>query len=116
MSAVLRGEIEMLTGWAEFQMDHPSDAVIRLKRAVSVFPPDSSWWRTGMWRLGTALVGAGKDSEALEAYVKSYKSEGAPDPLKYSVIEGVYRRVNGNTEGLEAKIGPDPSPVVAKVE
>ena len=31
---------------------------------------------------------------------------GPPDPARRSVIENVYKRVNGSLEGLDDKIGP----------
>ena len=107
LSAILRGRVEDITGWAMFASNDPDGAVIHLRRAVSVLPPDSAWWRTANWRLGSALALAGKDDEALDTYIKTYRS-GSPDQLRYSVIEALYKRVNGSTEGLEAKIGPDP--------
>jgi hypothetical protein len=110
LQAVLRGRIEDIIGWAYYQMDDAVQAAIHLKRAVGVLPVDSAWWRSSTWRLGTALVVSGKDAEALDAYIKSYKSSG-PDRVRYQAIEAVYKRVNGNTLGLEEKIGPDPSPL-----
>jgi tetratricopeptide (TPR) repeat protein len=111
LTAILRGRVEEISGWALYQMDDTAQAAIHLKRAVSVLPVDSAWWRSSMWRLGTALVVSGKDAEGLEAYIKSYKS-GGPNSVRYKSIEAVYKRVNGNTLGLEAKIGPDPSPAL----
>lgn len=113
LSSVLRGRIEEITGWALFQKNDVEQAAIHLRRAVSVLPADSSYWRSSMWRLGTALAAAGNDAGALEAYVRSYKA-GAPDPIKYSAVAGAYRRVNGNTNGLEAIVGPDPSAATAQ--
>lgn len=112
LSAILRGRIEELSGWAAYQMDNSADAVVRLKRAVGVSPVDGAWWRSSMWRLGAALALAGKDAEALDAYIKVYKS-GGPDVVRYTVIEGLYKRVNGNINGLEEKIGPNPAAPVA---
>lgn len=114
LSFVLRGRIEEINGWAFYQMDDAAQAALHLKRAVGVLPVDSAWWRSSMWRLGTALVVSGKDSEALEAYIKSYKSSG-PNSVRYKAIESVYKRINGNTLGLEEKIGPDPSPFAEAV-
>ncbi len=108
LSSILRGRIEELSGWAAFQMDNSTDAVLRLKRAVGVLPVDSAWWRSSMWRLGAALSQAGKAAEALDTYIKVYKS-GGPDVIRYTVIEALYKRVNGNTTGLEEKIGPNPA-------
>lgn len=117
LSIILRGRIEELSGWTLYQLDKSAEAVVRLKRAVSVLPEDSSMWRSSMWRLGAALEADGKSSEALENYIKSYKS-GEANPEKYLVIETLYQKVNGNSEGLEEKIGKRPesiSDAVAKV-
>ncbi len=82
LSVILRGRIEELSGWTLYQQDKPAEAVVKLKRAVSVLPEDSNWWRSSMWRLGAALEADGKTKEALENYIKSYKS-GETNPAKY---------------------------------
>ncbi len=105
---ILRGRIEDINGRALFETDNKAEAVTRLKRAVSILPPGSSWWRTSSWRLGAAYEADGKGAEALDAYIGSYKI-GQPDAIKYSVIASLYRRVNGSLDGLEAKIGPNPA-------
>ena len=118
LSTILRGQIEELSGWATYQLDDPAEAAVRLKRAVSVLPVDSAWWRSSTWQLATALAHLGKDSEALEMYIKSYKSSGQT-PIRYNVIEALYKKVNGGTDGLDARIGPNPAPsepVAQKVE
>ena len=114
LSNILRGRIEDLAGWALFQQDKPTDAAVRLKRAVSILPAKSSWWRDSEWRLGTALEFDGKLNDSLDAYVKSY-TNGEPSAVKYSVVESVYQRLNGSTDGLEAKIGAKPASIVADV-
>ncbi len=111
--SILRGRIEDITGWALFQSDNTTESLVRLKRAVSVLPEDSVWWRTSTWRLGTVLESRGQDADALEAYMKSYRS-GQPDAIKYSVIATVYKRVNGSTFGLEKIIGSNPSAPVGE--
>ncbi len=108
LSAILRGRIEEITGWTYYQQNKPAEAAVRLKRAVSVLPDKSAWWRSSMWRLGAALEADGKQKDALDSYIKSYPKD-APDNLKYSIIESLYQKVNGNVEGLEAKIGTKPA-------
>jgi tetratricopeptide (TPR) repeat protein len=114
LSAILRGRIEDLTGWALYESNDAEGALLHLRRATSVLPADSAWWRSANWRLGNAFALAGKEADALEAYIKTYKA-GAPDPVRYHVIAGLYKRVNGSTDGLEERIGPDPAPAVAQV-
>lgn len=114
LSAILRGRIEELAGWSFYQQKNYPAAVVRLRRAISVMPDKSAWWRSSMWRLGAALEADGKDKEALDSYIQSYITD-RPSPLRYGVIESLYRRVNGGTDGLEEKIGPNPLPTVAAV-
>jgi tetratricopeptide (TPR) repeat protein len=109
LSAIVRGRIEEINGWAKYQMGDAQDAVIRLKRAVSVFPADSAWWQSASWRLGTALALGGKETEALETYIRTYRAGGQPDRFRYDNITALYRRVHGNTDDLESLIGPDPT-------
>ncbi|HZH33220.1 MAG TPA: hypothetical protein VEX64_00110, partial [Pyrinomonadaceae bacterium] len=104
LTNILRGRIEEIAGWTLYNQDKPEEAVVRLKRAVGILPADSTWWRSSQWRLGAALDKSGKGREALEAYVKSYRS-GEPDPTRRTIIESTYVRVYGSTKGLDAKLG-----------
>lgn len=105
LTNVLRGRIEEISGAALLEAGKTGDAVVRLKRAVSVLPEKSAWWRSSLWLLGAALDADGKSGEALAAYVKSYTSEVVFDAKKRAVIESLYQKVNGNLDGLDAKIG-----------
>ena len=60
-----------------------------------------------MWRLGSALQAEGKEPEALDAYIKSYSID-KPSLAHYNTVEALYKKVNGSTEGLEAKVGRSP--------
>ncbi|MEO7540212.1 MAG: tetratricopeptide repeat protein, partial [Pyrinomonadaceae bacterium] len=102
LSAILRGRVEEISGWALFQIQDPTASIVHLKRAVSVLPVDSIWWRSSTWRLAMALALAGKDAEALDMYIKSYKSSGTS--IQYGVITDLYTRIHGSTEGLDEKI------------
>ncbi len=112
LSNIVRGRIEDITGWALFRENKSAEAVVRLKRAVSVLPEKSSWWRSSMWRLGTAQDAAENHRDALDAYIKSYVS-GEGDAVKYGIIETAYQKVNGSTDGLEVKIGAKPASIAA---
>jgi tetratricopeptide (TPR) repeat protein len=104
LSKVLRGRIEGLAGWALFNQGQTAEAVVRLRRAVSVLPEDSAWWRTSEWRLGAALEASGSARDALAAYVTSFRS--LPDPQRLSVIEALYKKLNsGSLNGLDKLLG-----------
>ncbi|HUR96589.1 MAG TPA: hypothetical protein VMZ26_00850 [Pyrinomonadaceae bacterium] len=106
LSAILRGRIEEIAGWALYQQNNFPEAIIRLRRSISVMPGKSAWWRSSMWRLGAALAADGKEAEALTFYIESYKTD-KPDYAKYAVVEALYKKLNGSTDGLEAMIGRD---------
>jgi uncharacterized membrane protein YgcG/tetratricopeptide (TPR) repeat protein len=105
LSGLLRARIEDLAGLALFNLDKPAEAATRLRRAVNVATEGTPLWRSSMWHLGAALEANGKHDQALLYYIKSYVS-GPPDPARRSVIETVYKKVNGTLDGLEDKIGP----------
>src|SRR5216684_4269309 len=105
LSGLLRGRIEDTAGVALFNLDQSSEAVARLRRAVSVLPQGTPLWRASLWHLGSALDASGKSDQALLYYIKSYLA-GAPDAARRAVIENVYKKVNGTLEGLDDKIGP----------
>jgi tetratricopeptide (TPR) repeat protein len=108
LSRILRGRIEELTGWAFLQEGKPDEAAVRFKRAISILPEKSAWWRSSKWRLGDALETSGKSKEALNAYIESYNKD-EPNPAKFIVIESIYQKVNGGTDGLEQIIGVKPT-------
>lgn len=110
ISNILRGRIEELTGMALLGQGKNAEAVAALRRAVSVLPEKSLYWRTAQWRLGTALAssGSGQERDALAAYIKGYNPQ-SPDPARRAVIEALYTKVNGSPAGLEAQIGSAPA-------
>jgi tetratricopeptide (TPR) repeat protein len=124
LSKVLRGRIEGLAGWALYNQGQTAEAAVRLRRAVSVLPEGSAWWRTSEWRLGAALEASGSTRDALAAYVTSYRA--LPDPQRLPVIEALYKKLNnGSLNGLEKLLGtplstaaaaePSPTPATSEV-
>lgn len=108
LSNIMRGRIEDLTGWALFNQDKSAEAVVHLRRAASVMPENTPWWRTAQWHLGAALEASGNRDEALAAYIRSYRS-GPPDAARRVVIEALYRKINGSLNGLDERIGSSPA-------
>lgn len=115
LSAIIRGQIEDITARALLQQNKVSEAIIRLKRALSVLPENSAWSRASYWRLGEALQADGKEREALAAFIKAYNKE-IPDAEKRAYIENLYVKVNGSVDGLDALVGEKPETTVAKTD
>lgn len=101
---ILRGRIEEVAGWTLYNQDKAAPAVERLRRAASLLPENSMWWRTSLWHLGAALEAMGDEQEALNSYLRSY-DKNAPDDGRRAIIEKLYRKLNGSLNGLEAKLG-----------
>ncbi len=115
ISNLLRGRIEELTGLALLEQGKTAEAVVALRRAVSVLPERSLYWRAAQWRLGTALATGGNERDALAVYLKSYNPD-SPDAARRAVIENLYLKVNGSLAGLDAQTGPAPAARVATFE
>ena len=100
---IVRGRIEYIAASALLQQEKKDEAKLRLRRAISILPKNSIWWRSSLWKFGTILESEGKSEEALDAFIKSYyKYE--RETQKKAVIETLYAKVHGNSEGLEEKL------------
>jgi tetratricopeptide (TPR) repeat protein len=107
LANIMRGYIEDLAGWSLFNQDKMSEALMHLRRALSVLPENSAWWRAAQWHLGTTLAATGNQQQALAAYLKGY-NPAQPDPVRRAIIETLYRKVNGSLDGLDARLGSAP--------
>jgi tetratricopeptide (TPR) repeat protein/uncharacterized membrane protein YgcG len=105
LSNLVRGRIEDTSGWALYNQDKLDAAVEHLQRAVTILPEGTPAARAALWHLGVALERQDKKAEALANYIKSYNS-GDPDPVRRTLIEQLYRKVNGSLDGLDTRIGP----------
>lgn len=105
LSNIYKGRLEDLEGWALFNDERYSEAVTHLKKASEMLPAETPAWRSALWHLGVTLEQSGQKEQALEAYIKSYKGEPTVSAVRRSVIEQLYRRVNGSLEGLDEKLG-----------
>ena len=103
LANILKGRIEDISGWALLNDGKHTDAVDHLKLAAKTLPAGTPSWRTALWHLGAALEQTDQKQEALDYYIKSFNA-GDPDPMRRSVIEQLYKKINGSLEGLEQKI------------
>lgn len=103
LANILKGRIEDLTGWALFNQSKYSDAITHLKQASDTLPAGTPSWRTALWHLGAALEQTDQKQEALDYYIKSFNA-GDPDPTRRSVIEQLYKQINGSLDGFEQRL------------
>ena len=115
LTKILNGRIADLEGWALFNQEKYPEAIERLKQATEILPAGTPSWRAALWHLGAVHEQTGKNEQALDYYIKSY-SGGDADTVRRSVIEQLYRKVNGSLDGLEQRLGGIASAEPAKAE
>ncbi|HEX5873088.1 MAG TPA: tetratricopeptide repeat protein, partial [Pyrinomonadaceae bacterium] len=103
LANILKGRLEDLHGWALFNQDKYPEAIEHLKQAAEILPAETPAWRTALWHLGVAHEQSGQKEQALDYYIKSYRS-GPVEAMRRSVIEQLYKSVNGSLDGLEDRL------------
>ena len=104
LARILKGRIADLEGWALFNEEKYPAAIERLKVAAETLPANTPAWRSALWHLGAVHEQTGEKQKALDYYIQSY-SGGEPDAVRRSVIEQLYKNVNGSLDGLESRLG-----------
>ena len=104
LANIFKGRLEDLEGWALFNQEKYPEAIAHLKQASEILPGQTPAWRNALWHLGVALEQSGQNEQALEAYIKSY-SGGRVESVRRSVIEKLYKKLNGSLDGLDQRIG-----------
>jgi tetratricopeptide (TPR) repeat protein len=103
MANIFNGRLEDLEGWALFNQEKYTEAIPHLKKASEILPAETPAWRTALWHQGVVLEQSDQKQQALEAYIRSYKG-GPEDSVRRSVIEQLYKKVNGSVDGLAEKL------------
>lgn len=103
LANILKGRLEDLHGWALFNQEKYTEAIEHLKLAAEILPAETPAWRTALWHLGVAHEQSGQKEQALDYYIKSYRS-GPVEAVRRSVIEQLYKNVNGSLDGLEDRL------------
>ncbi|HKR11801.1 MAG TPA: TPM domain-containing protein [Pyrinomonadaceae bacterium] len=103
LSNILKGRVDDLAGWALFNQKKYADATTYLKKAAETLPSGTPSWRSALWHLGAALEQTDQKEQALDNYIKSYVA-GEPDTVRRSVIEQLYKKINGSLDGLDQRI------------
>lgn len=104
LANIYKGRLQDLEGWALFNEEKYPQAITVLKQASETLPAQTPAWRNALWHLGVALEQSGQKEQALEAYIKSY-SGGRVESVRRSVIEKLYKQINGSLDGLDSRIG-----------
>ena len=104
LAKILKGRIADLEGLALFNQEKYPEAIERLKVAAETLPVNTPAWRSALWHLGAVHEQTGEQQKALDFYIQSYTG-GEPDAVRRSVIEQLYKKVNGSLDGLESRLG-----------
>lgn len=90
-------------GWTLLKRRKTDEAVDTLSRSIegAAEGPEQA---TRMWHLAVAKQQAGREQEALDLYIKAYNPAAPGATLRKSVIEDLYRKVHGSTDGLDAML------------
>jgi uncharacterized membrane protein YgcG/tetratricopeptide (TPR) repeat protein len=104
LARIYKGRLADIEGWALFNQEKNSEAITYLKQAAELAPPETPVWRTALWHLGVALEQSGQKQQALDAYIKSYRG-GPAESVRRSMIEQLYRSINGSLDGLAERLG-----------
>ena len=121
LTNILKGRMEDLEGWALFNQEKYTQAIDHLKQAEKILPESTPAWRGALWHLGAVYLQTGQNAQALDYYIKSYQGA-EPDSVKRSIIEQLYRKVNGSLDGLENRLNgtvaetPTTAPETPKTE
>jgi tetratricopeptide (TPR) repeat protein len=111
---IVRGRAWDLRGLAFYRTGRQKEAEKALLEAIREYGalPEA---RRALWNLGTVRETAGALSEALDLYLAAYEPPAPPttsssgqrvssNDLKRTVIELLYRRVNGSLKGLDERL------------
>jgi tetratricopeptide (TPR) repeat protein len=103
---IFRGRALAAKGWALFKAGRNDEAGAALNEALQAYGtlPES---KRAQWRLATVKEAAGEMNAALDLYIAAYEppeSGSAPD-VNYTVLESLYRKLHGSSEGLAARLG-----------
>ncbi|MCS6884591.1 MAG: tetratricopeptide repeat protein [Acidobacteriota bacterium] len=99
--SLFRARAHKLLARIRFKQDRNDEAKKLLEEAIQAFP-EGVERRGALWQLAVVLQAMGKDSEALEMYIKAYDRFDTDAALKRQHIESLYRKLHeGSLEGLK---------------
>jgi tetratricopeptide (TPR) repeat protein len=103
--AIFRGRALSAKGWALFKVDRNREAAAALTESTLAYGalPES---RRALWRLATVKETQGELKEALDLYIAGYEApaSGSESDVNRTVIESLYRKINGSLEGLDKRL------------
>jgi tetratricopeptide (TPR) repeat protein len=102
---IFRGRALDAKGWALFKAGKNDEAVVVLSEAAQAYGPLPEGKRA-LWHLAAVKETIGELREALNLYIAGYEppSSSSAIDVNRTVIEGLYRNVNGSLEGLDERL------------
>ncbi len=102
---IFRGRALDAKGWSLYKAGQNQDAIAALSEAVVSYGPLPEGKRA-LRRLAAVKETVGELREALDLYIAGYEPPASNSSIDVnrSVVEGLYRQVNGSLEGLDARL------------
>jgi tetratricopeptide (TPR) repeat protein len=102
--AVFTARVEDTLGWVLLKRGNLEEALTHLARGAEG-PAKDPDFRTRVWHLAIAKEESGEQKEALDLYIRGYDPSATDAPVRKTVIEQLYRKVNnGSLSGLDEKL------------
>lgn len=101
--AVLTARAQDALGWVLRARGELDAAIEQLTLSVQGTTADPDF-TSRLWRLGVAKQEAGAEQEALDLYVRAYDSASPSAPIRRRIIEQLYTKINGTTDGLDQRL------------
>lgn len=103
--SIFKGRALDAKGWALFKSGKVEEAVETLSQSVAAFGLEAEGKRA-IWHLATARETTGAVREALDLYIAGYQppEDGRSTDINRTVIEVLYKKVNGSLKGLDTMI------------
>jgi tetratricopeptide (TPR) repeat protein len=101
--SVALARAEGTLGWVKFERGERTEGLDLMRKAVTGATNDPERLAR-LWRLGVAEQENGDERQALDLYLQAYDPASPSAPVRKQIIEALYVKVNGSTEGLDQRL------------
>lgn len=101
--AVAKARAQDTLGWVMLKRGDRNEALELLRLSIKG-PTSDPEQIARLWHLGVAEQESGNEREALDIYLQAYDPASPSAPVRKQIIESLYVKVHGSTEGLDQRL------------